>query len=90
MDWPKPFMHVISGEQICHSGELMQQAIFEAKQWCGSHDGGLREDISYDSLAPCLNHVSLVFIFLPKATACSTLVLKNSDGDFLLALWEDT
>jgi hypothetical protein len=59
VDRPKPFMHVVSGEQIGYSGKLMQQAIFEAKQWRGSHDGGLGEDISYDSLTPCLNYVSL-------------------------------
>jgi len=52
-------MHVISGEKVGHTSELMQQAVFEAKQWCRSHDGSLREDISYDSLTPCLNHVSL-------------------------------
>jgi hypothetical protein len=63
VDWPKPFMHVISGEQIGYSGELMQQAIFEAKQWRGSHDGGLREDISYDSLTRCLINVSLSLFF---------------------------
>ena len=89
MDGPKPFLHVISGEQIGHSGELMQQVILKAKQWRGSHDGSLRESISYDSLAPCLNHVSQSS-FSAKATACSTLVLKNSDGNFLSALNEDT
>lgn len=63
MDWPKSLMHVVSGEQIGHPSELMQQAVFEAKQWRRSHDGGLREDISYDSLTPCLNHFSLSSFF---------------------------
>jgi hypothetical protein len=59
-------MHVISSEKISHASELMQQAVFEAKQWRRSHDGGLREDISYDSLTPCLNHVSLSLYLLAK------------------------
>ncbi len=82
-------MHVISGEQIGNSGELMQQAIFEAKQWCRSHDGRFGEDISYNSLSPCLTHVSLSS-YPATGTAYSTLVLKNSDGDFMSALYEDT
>jgi hypothetical protein len=74
MDRPKPFMHMIGGEQIGYSGEFVQQAIFETKQWRRSYNGGLGEDISHNSLTSCLNHVSLSS-FPDKETVFSTFVL---------------
>jgi hypothetical protein len=88
MDWPESFAHVIGREQVCNSSKPMKQVILESKQWCWPYDRSFWKNLSYDFLASCLkpfispSRILLLSLFI----FARTLVLKNSDGEFLSAL----
>ena len=57
MDRPKLLLHVVRCEKIKDRSQLQKQVVFEAKDWCRSNKGGLREDASGNFLTTSLMNV---------------------------------
>lgn len=54
VDWPESLFHIVGGENVGNTSELVQHAIFKSKHRRRSHDGGLREYTSDYFLTPGL------------------------------------
>ena len=88
MDWPKSLLEVIRCYHVRHSSKLFEQAILESEYRCWADDCCFGEDTPDDLFASSLRSFSPQRHSLPAKLL--TFVRKNSEAEFLLALWEDT
>lgn len=54
MDGPEALLHVVGGEQVRHTGELVKEVVLETEHGRGANNGGLGVDGTSDLLTPGL------------------------------------
>ena len=55
---PESFPHMVAGEEVRDTGELVEELIFKAKEWCWSDDGCFGIDLASDLFGLTLDCVS--------------------------------
>lgn len=88
VDGPKALLHPIGREDVGGPSEFVKKVIFKAEERSGADDGGFGEYTADYFFAAALSRFRQLAVGLLEKG--STLVLKNSDGDSLLALNDDT
>ena len=59
VDGPEALLHVVRGDDIGDVGKTVEETILKAKDWGGSDNGSLGEDVADYLLAACLGAVEL-------------------------------
>ena len=86
---PECLLHPIRGNKICYACKLVEKSILESEKRSWSDDCCFREDLPHDILTTSLTY-ELAKIFCLPSEVYFTFVRKNSEGEFLLALYEET
>lgn len=86
---PECLLHPIGGNKIRYTCKLVEKSILESEKRSWSDDCGFWEDLPHDILTTSLARELAKIFHLPMVVYL-TFVRKNSDGEFLLALYEET
>lgn len=86
---PECLLHPIRGNKIRYACKFMEKSIFESEKRSWSDDCCFGEDLPHDLLTTSLARESAK-VFHLHTVLYLTFVRKNSDDEFLLALYEET
>lgn len=63
MDRPESFSHMIACEEICDTGQLVEELIFKAKERCGPDDRCFRVELASYEFRLALDCVSFQLMY---------------------------
>lgn len=89
MNRPISLLHPIRSKEIGHPSEFVKQVVFEPKKRSRSNDRGLRKYTSHNFFTSGLEDKIRNGLHESDYSPC-TFVRKNSEGEFLSALKEET